>query len=107
MCGAHPTKWATHRVSFFATSCLRCLPLSTAHSFFVTLSFNQVYDTFFAYVEALVEADIKNQKWIQYLPLEVRTALEKSALSEALELTYKATRKYTPQVGAMACNVLQ
>ncbi len=106
MYGAHPTKWATLRVSFFATSCLRYPLLSTTHSFFVTPSFDQVYDTFFAYVEALVEADIKNQKWIQYLPLEVRTALERSSLSEALELTYKATRKYTPQVRAMTCSVL-
>ena len=66
----------------------------------------QVYDTFFAYVEALVEADIKNMKWIQFLPLEVRAALERSALSEALELTYKATRKYTPQVQSRACSTV-
>ncbi len=58
----------------------------------------QVYATFVAYVEALVEADIKNQKWIKYLPLEIRTALESASLSEALELTYRATRQYTPQV---------
>ena len=70
------------------------------------MTFAQVYDTFFAYVEALVEADIKNMKWIQFLPLEVRAALEKSALSEALELTYKATRKYTPQVQSRACSTL-
>jgi hypothetical protein len=58
----------------------------------------QVYSTFVAYVEALVEADIKNNKWIKLLPLEIRTALESASLSEALELTYKATRQYTPQV---------
>ena len=58
----------------------------------------QVYTTFVAYVQALVEADIKNNKWIQYLPEDVRAALERAALSEALELTYKATKQYTPQV---------
>lgn len=58
----------------------------------------QVYTTFVAYVQALVEADIKNNKWIQFLPDDVRAALERAALSEALELTYKATKQYTPQV---------
>ena len=58
----------------------------------------QVYTTFVAYVQALVEADIKNNKWIQVLPDDVRAALERAALSEALELTYKATKQYTPQV---------
>jgi len=56
-----------------------------------------VYSTFVAYVEALVEADIKDKKWIQFLPLELRTALESATLVEALELTFKATRQYTPQ----------
>ncbi len=58
----------------------------------------EVYSTFVSYVEALVEADIKEKKWIKYLPLELRTALEGATLVEALELTYKATMKYTPQV---------
>ncbi len=53
-----------------------------------------------AYVEALVEADIKDKKWMQFLPLELRTALESATLVEALELTFKATRQYTPQVDA-------
>jgi hypothetical protein len=57
-----------------------------------------VYSTFVAYVEALIEADIKNIKWIKYLPEEIRAALERASLSEALELTYKATRQFTPQV---------
>jgi hypothetical protein len=63
----------------------------------------QVYDTLVAYVQALVEADIKNKVWIHLLPAEVRAALERASLNEALELTYKATKKYTPQVSAVLC----
>jgi hypothetical protein len=64
-----------------------------------------VYSSFVAYVEALVEADIKNIKWIKYLPEEIRAALERASLSEALELTYKATRQFTPQVRLLFCFV--
>ena len=64
----------------------------------------QVYTTFVAYVEALVEADIKNNKWIKFLPQEIRTALESASLNEALELTYKATKQYTPQVCSVSMN---
>ena len=63
----------------------------------------EVYSTFVAYVEALVEADIKDKKWIQFLPLELREALESATLNEALELTYQATKKFTPQVPHCCC----